>query len=69
MDERIVRVGLAGFGTVGSGVAKLIIEDGDSIATRTGLRLELACVVDIDTTSERPVTLPQGILTDDLNRL
>ena len=69
MAERIVKVGLAGFGTVGSGVAKLIIEDGDSIAAKTGLRLELACVVDIDTTSERPVKLPEGILTDDLNKL
>jgi homoserine dehydrogenase len=69
MDERIVKVGLAGFGTVGSGVAKLITESADSIAAKTGIRLELACVADIDTTSERPVTLPQGILTDDLNRL
>ncbi len=69
MDERIIRVGLAGFGTVGSGVAKLIIENADSIAAKTGIRLELACVADIDTTSQRPVTLPEGILTDDLNRL
>ncbi len=69
MDERIVKVGLAGFGTVGSGVARLITENADSIAARTGIRLELARVVDIDTTSERPVTLPGGILTDDLNSL
>jgi homoserine dehydrogenase len=69
MSERVVKIGLAGFGTVGSGVAKLIVEDADSIAARTGLRLELACVVDIDTTSQRPVTLPDGVLTDDLNRL
>ena len=69
MAERIVKVGLAGFGTVGSGVAKLIIEDVDSITAKTGIRLELACVVDIDTKSERPVKLPHGILTDDLNKL
>jgi len=69
MGERIVKVGLAGFGTVGTGVAKLIIENADSIAARTGIRLQLARVVDIDTTSERPVTLPAGILTDDLNEL
>jgi len=69
MAERTVRVGLAGFGTVGTGVAKLIIEDGDSIAAKTGIRLELACVVDIDTKSKRPVKLPQGVLTDDLNKL
>ncbi len=69
MAEKIVKVGLVGFGTVGTGVAKLIIEDADSIAAKTGLRLELGCVVDIDTKSARSVKLPDGILTDDLNRL
>ncbi|KPK37207.1 MAG: hypothetical protein AMJ65_15155 [Phycisphaerae bacterium SG8_4] len=69
MAKRTVRVGLAGFGTVGTGVARLIIEDGDSIEAKTGIRLELACVVDTDTKSERPVKLPQGVLTGDLNRL
>ena len=69
MAEKIVKVGLVGFGTVGTGVAKLIIEDADSIAAKTGLRLELACVVDIDTKSARPVELAHGILTDDLNKL
>jgi homoserine dehydrogenase len=69
MAEKIVKIGLVGFGTVGSGVAKLILEDADSIAAKTGLRLQLACVVDIDTKSPRPVTLPDGVLTDDLNRL
>ena len=69
MAEKIVRIGLVGFGTVGSGVAKLILEDADSIAAKTGLRLQLACVVDIDTKSPRPVRLPDGVLTDDLNRL
>jgi len=69
MADQIVRVGIVGFGTIGSGVAKLIIENAESIAARTGLWLELACVVDTDTTSERPLKLPEGILTDDLNRL
>ena len=69
MNERTVKIGLVGFGTIGCGVAKLILEDADSIAKRIGIRLELACVVDIDTTSARPVKLPEGILTNDLNRL
>jgi homoserine dehydrogenase len=69
MNERIVKVGLVGFGTIGSGVAKLILEDADSIASRIGIRPVLACVADIDTTSKRPVKLPDGILTNDLNRL
>ena len=69
MAEQVVKVGIVGFGTVGTGTAKLIAENADAIAARTGIRLELACVVDIDTTSERPVKLPDGVLTDDLNRL
>ena len=69
MAEKQVKVGLVGFGTIGRGVAKLILEDADSIAAKTGLRLELACVVDIDTKSPRPVRLPDGILTNDLNKL
>lgn len=69
MAEKIVKVGLVGFGTVGSGVAKLIIEDADSIAAKTGLRLQLTCVVDSDTQTKRPVKLPAGILTDNLDKL
>jgi len=69
MDEKTVRIGLVGFGTVGCGVARLILEQGDSIAARTGLRLELARVVDIDTESARSVKLPEGVLTNDIDEL
>ncbi len=69
MAEKIVKIGLVGFGTVGSGVAKIILEDGDAIAAKTGVRLQLACVVDADTKRKRPVKLPAGLLTDDLNKL
>ena len=69
MAEKQVRVGLVGFGTVGCGVAKLILEEAERIAVKTGVRLELACVVDTDTKSARPVKLPKGILTNDINRV
>ena len=69
MNEKTVKAGIVGFGTIGTGVAKLILEDSDSIAKRTGIRLELARVVDIDTTSERAVKLPDGVLKDNLNEL
>lgn len=69
MAEKIVKVGLVGFGTVGSGVAKILMEQADSIAAKMGLCLELACVVDVDTKSPRPIKLPDGILTNDLNKL
>jgi homoserine dehydrogenase len=69
MSEQVVKIGLVGFGTIGAGVAKLILKDANSIAEKTGLRLELACVVDIDTETARPVKLPKGILTNDLDKL
>ncbi|MBN1391683.1 MAG: homoserine dehydrogenase [Sedimentisphaerales bacterium] len=69
MQEKIVKVGLVGFGTVGAGVAKILLEDADRIAARTGLRLQLACVVDADLKRQRPVNLPAGLLTNDLNKL
>ncbi len=69
MEQKRVKVGLVGFGTVGTGVARLICEKADDIAARTGVHLELACVVDVDTTTRRPVDLPEGVLTSDLGRL
>ncbi len=69
VEEKRVRIGVVGFGTVGAGVARLILEDGDAIAAKMGVRPELACVVDTDTERPRPVPLPPGVLTNDLNRL
>lgn len=69
MAEKTVKVGLVGFGTVGTGVAKILLEQGDAIAQRIGVRLQLACVIDRDLTTVRPVNLPEGIFTDDMNRL
>ncbi len=64
-----VRVGLIGFGTVGTGVARLLLEETEAIYQRTGVKLELACIVDKDTTTDRKITLPEGLLTDDFGKL
>jgi len=69
MEHRIVKVGLVGYGIVGTGVARILSENAEEITARTGLRLELACVVDRDTTSPRDFDLPQGLLTDNLDTL
>jgi len=69
MQEKNIKIGLVGFGTVGAGVAKIILENANAIAVKTGLRLALACVVDSDLKRPRPVKLPDGLLTNDLNRL
>jgi homoserine dehydrogenase len=69
MADKTIKIGLVGFGTVGSGVAKILLEDSDYIKAKTGIKLELAKIVDVDTKKERPVKLPAGILTNDLNSI
>jgi homoserine dehydrogenase len=61
-----VKVAIVGYGTVGSGVARLLFEHGDRIARRAGRRLELVHVVDSDLKRPRNFTLPPGVLTADL---
>lgn len=69
MNAKTVKIGLIGYGTVGTGVCRVLLENADVITERTGLQLELARVVDKDTRSPRPFTLPHGILSDDLDAL
>ncbi len=60
------KVAVIGFGTIGSGVAKLLLEQGDRISRRVGKRVELVHVVDPDTKRPRNFALPPGVLTADL---
>ena len=60
-----VRIGLLGLGTVGGGVARLLLERGEAIAREVGRPIELRRVVVRDLTKARDVSVPDGILTDD----
>ena len=64
-----IKVAVVGFGTIGSGVAKLLLTQGERIARHAGCRLQLQHVVDPDLTRPRNVQLPEGMLTDDLSRV
>ena len=60
-----INVGLLGCGTVGTGVAKILLENADLISARVGARLNLARVADIDITTDRGVFIPDGVWTID----
>ncbi len=44
---RTISVGLIGFGTVGSGLAEVLLSQKDRLVQRSGLAVRLACVADI----------------------
>ncbi len=64
-DERVVRVGLLGAGTVGGGVWRILHEHADSIAARTGARIEVTHVAVRDRSRPRDVAIPDHLLGDD----
>ena len=64
-----VKIAIIGFGTIGSGVARLLLEHSDRVARQAGKRLELIHVVDPDLKRSRNFTLPPGVLTADLDQV
>jgi len=58
-------VAVIGFGTVGTGVVRLLLEDGGRLAQAIGCRLDLRHVCDIDLERPRDVDVPREVLTDD----
>jgi homoserine dehydrogenase len=66
---REVRVGLIGFGTIGTGVIKLLQRQQAQIRARLGARLTLAGVADIDLQSDRGVRVDRKLLTSDATAL
>lgn len=61
------KVAIVGMGTVGTGVAKLLLDHGDRTARHAGRVLWLEKSVVSKIAKARGVDLPEGVLTDDLN--
>ena len=64
-----INVGLLGCGTVGTGVAKLLIESRQVIGARLGTTLNLKRVADIDIETDRGIQFDEGVLTTDADAL
>ena len=60
---KAIQVGLIGFGTVGSGVVKVLRQNADVIEKRMGRPVVLARIADLDVTTDRGVQVPAGTLT------
>ncbi len=58
-----VCIGLIGFGTVGSGVVKILTENKDLLEARVGLPIRLKKIADLDIESDRGVKVDRSMLT------
>jgi len=58
-------IAVVGFGTVGTGVVRLLLQDADRLAQTTGCRLRLKYVCDVDLDRPRGVRVPPELLTRD----
>ena len=60
-----VRLGLVGLGTVGSGVFKLLSQQGRALEKKTGVRLVLKKIAVKSLSKKRAVSVPRALLTKD----
>ena len=62
---REIGVGILGFGTVGAGVVEGLLQNGELIAGRCGIRPVVMRIADLDIVSDRGLAIPAGVLTTD----
>lgn len=60
-----IKIGILGFGTVGAGVVEGIQKNGGLMAERTGITPVVAKIADLDITTDRGITVAEGVLTTD----
>ncbi|MBW1840989.1 MAG: homoserine dehydrogenase [Deltaproteobacteria bacterium] len=62
-------IGLLGCGTVGTGVARILIERKDLIRSRVGTNLILKYVADLDQTTDRGIQFDDGVFVTDAQKV
>jgi len=60
-----ISLGLIGFGTIGTGLVKVLQENGELIAGRIGATLDLKRIADIDVKRSRGIPVDAALLTTD----
>jgi len=60
-----INVAILGFGTVGAGVADGLLKHREVMARRLGVDIVLKKIADLDITTDRGISVPDGILTTD----
>jgi homoserine dehydrogenase len=64
-----VNIGVIGFGTVGTGTVRILMENAAVLEQRLGFPVVLKRVADKDLKTDRGVKLPKGMLTDKVEKV
>ena len=67
MSNETIDVAVVGLGTIGTGVAKLLLNNHATNSRHAGREVKMRYGVDLDLDRDRGVTFPGGTLTDDLD--
>jgi homoserine dehydrogenase len=69
MGLSVCRVGVVGVGTVGAGVIHILLKRPDLLARRSGVRLQLTKVAELDRARALAEGVPEEILVDDFAKI
>jgi homoserine dehydrogenase len=62
-----IKVGLIGFGTIGTGVVRLLRDNDKLLSEKLGARLVLKRIADLDITTDRGIIVPADMLTTNVH--
>jgi homoserine dehydrogenase len=65
----MIHVGVVGFGTVGTGTVRILLDSKELLKERVGIDINLKRVADVDVRRDRGIKLPKGVLTSDADAL
>jgi homoserine dehydrogenase len=63
----MINAGMIGFGTVGTGTTKILLENRDILRERIGFEINLKKIATRDIHKDRGIKLPEGMLTSDVD--
>jgi homoserine dehydrogenase len=69
MENRKVNIGIIGLGTVGTGVARILLEQKELLKTRSSLNFNLKTIAELDWSNDRDLDLSQVYCTTNANEL
>ncbi len=69
MAKKRIKIGIIGFGTVGSGTVSILLKKKKILESRLGFSIELKRIADLDIERDRGIKVPDGMLIRDAREI